>query len=253
MIFSIPSKMVLADGLIHSSPAQPAELVLYGAASTVSKHLLTQFGTNLNYLQRTGSDLQNHVPLYQNIPNVANSGENMRRIATTITIFIVLSIGCFAPLAHASPVGGTPNCYLISYSYDSGAKLFTMMDNDSLLLGNTFFFESNCEYKITVNDLYTLTGPTDMTTAMEGNVFLNVQIDNIQYNVTNITSITTVPSIYEIPIFEDEYIKKSEMPSIFVAELMSNIVSIAIVFGLSTSFIAAKARRDANEQVSVIV
>lgn len=177
----------------------------------------------------------------------------MRRIAITLTTILVLSIGCFAPLAHASPIGGTPNCYLVSYSYDSGASLYTLLENDSLILGNSFFFESNCEYTITVNDLFTINGPKDMTQSIEGNVFLNVKIDGIEYNITNITSITTVPSIYEIPYFQDEYIKKSDIPNVFWAELMSNIITIGIVFTLSTTFIAAKARRDANEQVSVII
>jgi hypothetical protein len=170
-----------------------------------------------------------------------------------ITLFIVLSTGCFAPLAHASPVGGTSNCYLLGYSFDSGSQLYTIMENDSLVLGNTFTFTSNCEYQVSINNIYTLNGPTNSVSAFDGNLFINVQIDGIQYNLTNITSVTTIPALWEFENIQDEYILKSDIPNVFMAEILSNIITIGIVFTLSTGIIARKAKRDASEQVSVVI
>ena len=178
------------------------------------------------------------------------------RVRIISLILVLLSLN-FASLAMASSDGGASNddCIFYIYTADLDGGIYTLVQNDSLVIGNTIFADSNCPYTISINNDFILLNAVGRSSSYSifGQLTFDITSNNETWSYTNVTSVGNSPS-YILEMGKDNvYILESEVPSYFWSEMIANIVTIAIVFTLSTTFVASKARRDADGQIQVVV
>lgn len=171
----------------------------------------------------------------------------VRRIIV-LALVTWLSTICLLP-ANA---GATNHCYHYIYSSDYGANHYSLIQNNSVNIGNDLTVISNCQYSFKHNNsplVYTQ-GNQTFTIPMSTDS-LTITMDNISYNYNNLTfypasqiTYNTIPPQITDPVSQEE---------LFTNELLTHIVTFAILFFMSTNIVYRFAQRKIDNSIEVVI
>ncbi len=162
----------------------------------------------------------------------------------------LLLLGFTAMIPAAS--GHPPSCHITAYAADYEGRHFSLLKNNSSLIGNDIVFESNCpfQYQFNQDSIFESSGNTS-TPLPTSTTSITIKIDNTTHIYQ---SLTVWPSS---SIFYGEW---SEEPSsdktdgeIWFGEIISHLITFLILYGLSTTVIYQIARKRVDESITVVV
>ena len=169
------------------------------------------------------------------------------RIIVPALVF-VLSTVCLLPAS----VGATSDCYHYVYSNDYTGNHYSLMKNNSILIGNELSIISNCDYSVQHDN-----SPKMFT---EGNITITVPydtssfklvMDNVSYHYTNLTFYPASEAIYHPNYIHDDNVATSE--ELFTNELLAHIVTFAILFFMSTNVVYRIAQSKIDNSIEVVI
>lgn len=167
---------------------------------------------------------------------------------TVAALVFALSTICLLPTSAATQ----EQCYHYSYSSDYEGNHYSLIKNNSILIGNDISIISNCQY--TFNSEYTAPFTTQQNDTVQlplDTTWISIKINNNTYLYENLT-------IYPASNFNYKPITISDKPTtttedLFTSELLAHIVTFAILFLMSTNVVYHLASRKIDNTIEVII
>ena len=173
----------------------------------------------------------------------------MKRYTFYILVALVLPSMCITA-SHASATGN--HCHFTAYTADYDGRHFSLLKNNSTLVGTTFVIETNCLLQFSydngavfeINSNYSQ--PIPLSTS---------SITITQNNMTHIyQSLTIFPAseIYYGTIPDEPSSSKTDN-EVWMGEIVAHGTTFIIVYLLSTTVIYQVARKRVDDSISVVV
>ena len=166
---------------------------------------------------------------------------------------VVIVLLLFATLLSSTASGQSSNnsCYHTAYTVDSSNTHFSLIKNDSFVIGQRLVIESNCpityitsNFQITESNLIIQTIPLDLD---------NFQIiqDNKTYSYSNFT---VFPSdnmdFFNLEYGDDDLISSSNL---WTSELLAHGITFLILYVFSTSIVYRLAKNKVDNSIELII
>lgn len=167
---------------------------------------------------------------------------------TVAALVFALSTICLLPTGAATQ----QECYHYTYSSDYEGNHYSLIKNNSILIGNDITIISNCQY--TFNSEYTPSFTTQQNDTIQlplDTTWISIKINNNTYLYDNLT-------IYPASEFNYNPIVTTDQPTttnedLFTSELLAHVVTFAILFLMSTNVVYHLASRKIDNTIEVII
>lgn len=165
---------------------------------------------------------------------------------------LILSTALHLPIASGQP-SNLDDCYYYAYTVDSTSTHYSLVKNNSYLIGQNLLVESNCEYTLILNDNYFIQD--------SGNSFHQISIDtrSISFTTSNnqtisFNNITVFPSDsfdFQDFNYNEEYTVSSS--KLWTSELLAHGITAFILYSLSTSVVYRIAKNKVDNSIEVVI
>jgi hypothetical protein len=173
----------------------------------------------------------------------------MRFIVSVLT-FLVLSTTTPFVVGAETP---SNECYHYAYSQDTAARLYTLLQNNSVLVGNDIIVVSNCPVILSTNlspSFESSVSPLSVTVPIDSTSF-TITVNNTTYSYSNITIYPASEFILGQPVNED--LIEVSKDSLWFDELLAHAITFIILFFLSTSVVYRVARNRVDRSIEVVI
>jgi hypothetical protein len=166
-----------------------------------------------------------------------------------VVMGILLLLTASTPIAAGQ--SNLPECNHYAFTIDSSNTHYSLIRNGSINIGQNLFVDSNCEFTISLNGLtfnnqtfFSQSIPLDLTT-------FSITENGI---TTTYSNLTFYPSDdINFIILESNKDKTTTDSELFTSELLAHIITIIILFFLSTSLVYRAARNRVENTIEVVI
>lgn len=162
----------------------------------------------------------------------------------------LLLLGFTAMIPAAS--GHPTSCHITTYAADYEGRHFSLLKNNSTLIGNDIVFESNCafKYQFDHNAIFESNGNTSTPLPLS-TTSITIFIDN-QTHIFDSLTVYPSSSIFYGAMSEELSSDKTD-GEIWFGEIISHVITFLILYFLSTTVIYQIARKRVDESITVVV
>ena len=169
------------------------------------------------------------------------------------TIILVSVVGLFLlstlPATSATAETSTP-CYHYMYTSDFEANHYSLVKNNSVLIGNDLTVISNCEYVLKRGNVESTSSSNETFTLSYDTDKIVLITDNITYYYSNLTIYPAANMMYDNEVTVKSSISGDEL---FTSELLAHGITFAILFVVSTNVVYRIARIRCDNSVDVVI
>lgn len=173
------------------------------------------------------------------------------QIHRPVVLVALLFLGFTAMIP--STAGHPPEpCSVLTYSADYQGRLFSLLKNNSTMIGNEIVFESDCEFSYRFDDGPSFTAIGNHTSPLDPiTQSISITIDN---TTTTYSSLTIYPSSLiqygEAPPPETSQKTDDE---IWLGEIFAHAITFLILYFFSTTVIYQIAKKRVDDSITVVV
>ena len=173
----------------------------------------------------------------------------MKRYTIYILLALVLPSMCITA-SHASAGGN--HCHYTAYTADYEGRHFSLLKNNSTLVGTTFVIETNCLLQFSYDNgaVFEIDSnysqPIPISTSS-----ITITQNNITQNYESLSIFPTSEIIYGIQQPEPSSSKTDG--EVWFGEIVAHGTTFIIVYLLSTTVIYQVARKRVDDNISVVV
>ena len=170
-----------------------------------------------------------------------------------VVLLLLIISTALLPSTASGQNSNSSECFYYAYTVDSTNTHYSLVKNNSYLIGQSLVIESNCDYTFILNDSYFIEESL--------NSFHNIPIDTktITFQTSNnqtfsYTNLTVFPSdsfdFQDFNIDDDLTISDSKL---WTSELLAHGITFIILYIFSTSIVYRFAKNNVDNSIEVII
>ena len=180
----------------------------------------------------------------------------MKQIYTHQTLVaVVVVLLCVGLAPSASAAGETFDCHYTAYTADYDSRHFSLLVNNSTLIGTTFVIEqpSQCSLDLVIDN--------GITFSIEGNYSMTIPLFTAAIKITQDNISTTYSSLTFYPagsvlyseIIDTSLLSQKTNSEVWWGEILAHVVTFTLLFFLSTTIVYRIARNKVDNSCEVII
>jgi len=175
----------------------------------------------------------------------------LKQIKNIIVLGLWLSFLLSGVATHAQ-AGGNPSCHFTPYTADYIGQHYSLVKNNSTLIGSTMVIESNCPFTYSFNDVVFSSSET---------ISFEIPLSTSELKITqeNITHIYSDLTIYpSSSIFYGDYedpslLSQKSNEEVWWGEILAHATTFIILYFLSTTIVYRFAKKRVDDSIEVII
>ena len=175
----------------------------------------------------------------------------MKRLKNIIVLGLWLSF-LLSGVATNAQAEGNPSCHFTAYTADYIGHHYSLVKNNSTLVGTTMVIESECPFTYSFNDLVF---DAQQTTSFEvplSTSQLVITQENITYTFTDLT-IYSASSVFYGDYDDGKPLAQMSNDEVWWGEILAHATTFIILYFLSTTIIYRFAKKRVDDSIEVII
>ena len=175
----------------------------------------------------------------------------MKRLKTIIVLGLWLSF-LLSGVATNAQAEGTPSCHFIAYTADYQGNHYSLVKNNSILIGTSMVIETNCPISYSFNDLVFQSENTISFEIPLYSNFLIITQENITHTFSNLT-IFPASSIFYGEYEDPSLLSQKSNEEVWWGEILAHATTFFLLYFLSTTVVYRFAKKRVDDSIEVII
>jgi len=175
----------------------------------------------------------------------------LKTIKTIFVLGLWLSI-LLSGVATNAQAGGNPSCHFTAYTADYQGNHYSLVKNNSTLIGTSMVIETNCPISYSFNDLVF---ESENTISFEVPLYsnsLSITQENITHTFSDLT-IYPASSIFYGEYQDPSLLSQQTNEEVWWGEILAHATTFILLYFLSTTVVYRFAKKRVDDSIEVMI